>query len=191
LTDLGANFRVFSEQALILQGDLPDFDSAMRRFESSLPSQHVAGNTQLFQRPSVCSFETFRMRPLPHSENLWVQINGETDGRRFRVAARALCGPLREPRTPGFCSSTVCGRARRRPVRMPPMATCTSPRILRAWATGAPAWPHRSPNRGSLASAYPLPPADGRLQAQFYRMEAGRGACKAIVTLAASILTAI
>ena len=40
LTDRGANFHVFSEQALILQGNLSDFDSAMRRFESSRPS-HV------------------------------------------------------------------------------------------------------------------------------------------------------
>jgi predicted ATPase len=39
LTDLGANFHVFSEQALILQGNLSDFDSAMRRFESSDASQ--------------------------------------------------------------------------------------------------------------------------------------------------------
>jgi hypothetical protein len=29
LTDLGANFPVFSEQALILQGNLSDFDSAI------------------------------------------------------------------------------------------------------------------------------------------------------------------
>jgi hypothetical protein len=38
--DLEANFHVHSEQALILQGNLSDFDSAMRRFESSRPS-HV------------------------------------------------------------------------------------------------------------------------------------------------------
>jgi hypothetical protein len=30
LTDLGADFHVFSEQALILQGNLSDFDSAIR-----------------------------------------------------------------------------------------------------------------------------------------------------------------
>jgi hypothetical protein len=42
LADLGANFHVFSEQALILQGNLSDFDSAMRRFESSRPSHITA-----------------------------------------------------------------------------------------------------------------------------------------------------
>jgi hypothetical protein len=40
LTDLGANFHVFSEQALILQGNLSDFDSACR----------TAGAAQRFAR---------------------------------------------------------------------------------------------------------------------------------------------
>jgi hypothetical protein len=42
LTNLGANFHAFSEQALILQGNPSDFDSAMRRFESSRPSHVTA-----------------------------------------------------------------------------------------------------------------------------------------------------
>jgi hypothetical protein len=35
LSDIEANFRNFSECALINKGKLPDFDSTMRRFESS------------------------------------------------------------------------------------------------------------------------------------------------------------
>jgi hypothetical protein len=41
LKDLGANFHVFSEQALILQGNLSDFDSAARssRWPLTIPQQ--------------------------------------------------------------------------------------------------------------------------------------------------------
>jgi hypothetical protein len=45
LTHLGANSRNFSECTLILQRNLSDFDSAMRRFESSRPSQYLTEKT--------------------------------------------------------------------------------------------------------------------------------------------------
>jgi hypothetical protein len=41
LTDNGSNFANFSEYALILQANWSDFDSAIRRFDSSRPSQLV------------------------------------------------------------------------------------------------------------------------------------------------------
>jgi len=59
LTDLGANFHVFSEQALILQGNLSDFDSAIQlyfrlaktRLSLMLPrgSQLIDRRADLFQ----------------------------------------------------------------------------------------------------------------------------------------------
>jgi hypothetical protein len=45
LMHLGANSRSFSEWTLILQRNLSDFDSAMRRFESSRPSQYLTEKT--------------------------------------------------------------------------------------------------------------------------------------------------
>jgi hypothetical protein len=41
LTDNGSNFAIFSECALILLLNWLDFDSAIRRFESSRPSQLI------------------------------------------------------------------------------------------------------------------------------------------------------
>jgi hypothetical protein len=39
LVDNGSKFAIFSEYALILQENWSDFDSAIRRFDSSRPSQ--------------------------------------------------------------------------------------------------------------------------------------------------------
>jgi hypothetical protein len=41
LVDNGSNFAIFSECALILKENWSDFDSAIRRFDSSRPSQFI------------------------------------------------------------------------------------------------------------------------------------------------------
>jgi hypothetical protein len=41
LSDIELNFRYFSERALISLKVLPDFDSTIRRFESSRPSPGI------------------------------------------------------------------------------------------------------------------------------------------------------
>jgi hypothetical protein len=42
LVDNGSKFAIFSEYALILQENWSDFDSAIRRFDSSRPSQRLS-----------------------------------------------------------------------------------------------------------------------------------------------------
>jgi hypothetical protein len=63
LVDNGSNFAIFSEYALILKEKWSDFDSAIRRFESSRPSQ-------LFCLIAI-NFFTSRLSERFHSETVF------------------------------------------------------------------------------------------------------------------------
>jgi hypothetical protein len=102
LTDLGANSRSFSECTLILQRNLSDFDSAMRRFESSRPSL------------TVCSLSLFGNGSAALFGNSVPETSGPLASRcacRLRVAARArsMGCAWRNPHRPCFCAPRGLG----------------------------------------------------------------------------------
>jgi hypothetical protein len=104
LTDLGANSRSFSECTLILQRNLSDFDSAMRRFESSRPSL------------TVCSLSLFGNGSAALFGNSVPETSGPLASRcacRLRVAARArsMGCAWRNPHRPCFCAPRGLGPA--------------------------------------------------------------------------------
>jgi hypothetical protein len=89
LIHIGSNSAGYSEYALISLKVLPDFDSTMRRFESSRPSQAVVRSAwlpkRLENRPEIRAFRVFDSVSVP-------SVQRSQDGNRRK--SPALCGNI-------------------------------------------------------------------------------------------------
>jgi hypothetical protein len=119
LTDLGANFHVFSEQALILQGNLSDFDSAIQAAGQPPCARRNDDRTRLGRRVVAIAVRGVSGRRRWSKLREW--LRGGIKGKRPKDAIcspRSMAGSLKAStrescKTPRRCSTSwrklICG----------------------------------------------------------------------------------